>query len=260
MRIVSGILFVFGLCLLVFAALLVPEGTGARVSQTVSGYIEGEAREYRENGAETRGERRWGRFMSGLFSVNDGILRGAEVDLETVVTASPVGWTQRNYVTADGARITGAEVRMTGIVSTTTNSILVDFERISDSAFAARATYENGTTLVSLFIRTDTDRIRDVEGAVHSGTFRPAGPRSGGVAVLGGMQVVQNSRIEQNLLTNETRPATFAHYTVDFDGMIELALITNGTHEDALSVLDGLDLAMIRASLPGYDAGPVAAN
>lgn len=254
MRIFVGLVFTAGLGLIATAAMMVPEGTGERVSSAVGGYVEAEARDYRDNGAESRSGRRWGRLMDGIYSMQGGILRGAPVDLAAALPPAPQGWVRRDYATADGTRITGTEVRMTGLVSTTTNATLVDFEQAEARRMGARATYVQGDTLVALRMVGDVDRIRAVEDAIHAGAYRPdLAPVSGTIVTLAGVPIVAEPRVDQNLITNEITRVDHGSFVIDLDGMIEIEVLTNGTAEDALVVLSGIDLATLRDALSGAD-------
>lgn len=149
---------------------------------------------------------------------------------------------------------------MTGLASTTTNSTLVDFEQATGRTMAARATYAQGKTPVALRMAGDMDRLRAVEDALRDGSYRPPAPHDGGIATLAGVIIVQEPRINHNLLTDKVVPANFARFTIDLDGMLEIEAITNGTSDDALAILAGLDIGSLLAELPETGALEAADN
>jgi len=250
MRAVLMIVCLLGLGMVMVAFTMAFEGTGARTAAVVDDYIERTAAEYEANGGENRAERRWGRLMRSITSMNNGILRSAPVDLPAAMPAAPEGWAMIDYETAHGAAITGFEVRQTNLATSSTNAALLDFERADGRHLSARATYVRGETLAALRMTADMDRIREIEAMRDANEILTARPVRGVIAAMHGVPVVEAPRYDHNPITDTRTRVEFGRYTMALDGMVEIELLTNGSTEDALAVLAGLDLDAIRAALP----------
>lgn len=264
MRIVPTIILFLGLGLVLTAVTLAFGGTGSDRVAAIDGFIESEAERYdNRSGPISRGERRWRGFVNSIADLNNGVLRGASVDFAAVLPPAPPGWTRAAYTTVDGAAITGETYVRTPLATTSANRTLGDFEDARTSQGLQMAvTYRSGDSMIALRAAQNLDAIRRAQ---ETGTAPDRSrPTRGVVGTIDGLVVTEAPRIIQNHMNAaETRPAPFGQYRLALGGMVEVDLLTNGTTEDVMTLLSGLDLAAIQDALPvpipGYVRGDTQA-
>ena len=204
---------------------------------------------------KTRRERRFdpiGRAARIYNDLSKGVFKSAGLDLPDLLPAAPEGWTRRDFALEDGTAITGALLERTPILTTTTNSILKDFDKAGRGGkLNARATYESGERLVALRMVADLKAIRRAEKGEIS-----AKPAKGRIfARVSGVPVLQEPRFSINHIQNTRDPVTYRRFTIPLDGQAPKSNSSPMQHDaDVLAILRGLDMVAIQDGSAGQIA------
>lgn len=259
MRFIITGLCTLGVLMLVGAVMMaidmsVTDDDRAAVRDSVGGYIDEQAQKYEDKDYNSRNERRWSSAMSAVHALKNGIFRQHTLDLPAALPDAPQGWERMEYITAHGEKITGATLQRTLLATTTTNGILLDFEKSADGkGLKARATYRNGPSLVAVRMVGDMKAIR----AAENGRLTPAAMPSAPFAKLNGLPVILHRQVSTHVNSGKTSPVDYRRFAINLDGMVEIEVLTNASDADVLAVLSGIDMQAIQAGLPATTVGYV---
>lgn len=199
--------------------------------------------ERREEGERSRG---LARIAAVVRDLNEGVFKSFELDVPTAMPPPPPGWERRPYDPADGTAITGAELVKSMLSVSTTNTILKSFDearggrRLSDAV-----TYVRGDRLAALSMESSVELLREAEAGENRKTA-VAAP----FARLDGIPVKLHRQFSTDHRTGRDLPVGYRYFSMDLDGQLAIALITNAADADVLAILGAIDFAALDAALP----------
>ena len=217
-------------------------------------------------------EGRRSRGLRGLISsykaLDNGIFRDTPVGIAAALPPAPEGWQKLEYTEAHCEAFTGTKARRALIVGVNTEDHLSKFRDTSKQRKMGEAiTYVSPSGPILIRLSSSLKKYRIVEGTnlrQRDRYLRAAKVEDGSklFATLDGLAIHETPALNKKLRKDggyDTTPVDYRRFTFGVGRVIEGQIMTRTSDEDILTLLAGLNIAALQASLPtpsrGYTAG-----
>ena len=181
-----------------------------------------------------------------FVTMREGLFKASGLNVKTNLPPAPQGWIKADFTVADMEAVTGAPY-VKGVAMNGQEAL---FDRFVDAShgrkLGAAASYSDGTTRVLVQITASMARIREAE----DGRVRRARPVRTAIALINGIPGERHPQHYRDPFKDRDIPVAYERVTLNFDGLVLVEAVTDGSKADLLAVLQGLDVAGLQAGLP----------
>ena len=251
-----GIVLVGGSAMVAFDSYMNDDRKSA-IAEGINAQLDENSARYEESREQGCGRRRSGNcgildsFSNLIVELRDGIFLSSPFDPDTVIVETGTNWTLLPYDLETVENIVGHNIERTPIHTPTSNQLLVYFDQVANLRISGSVkiyTQDEGTIVMAIKVLKDGIRAGN-DNIAPKAALVPSP-----FVTIDGIPVQDHPQTSDNGIHPGTTPVDYRHFSMDFDGQVEVTILALADDAVVAEFLSGFDISYIVEGLPQVPA------